>query len=317
MTHDGKLYCFYSDEAFDDTTDQDISYVYYDGQKWSEKHRIIYTKGTRPGMPVVSQLENGSFLLTYEINGGGAPYNITTDKNTLLYNNSALGQIWVNSSVSPDDGGAFWRYYETGLGKAYNRQIMQLGNGNIFVIAGWDNSGVKCVTLDYEMDLQKTGYLQSKVSFNGEPVYLAYNNSPLFTWTGKDGHAEENQYYEFQEIDTGVYLLVSTNNGKAVAPASASVGSQINTVVKDELDVNQHWVFEEAADGYYRVKNVASELYLTSPRTQISDARDRNLTLQEKQESDSQLWRSDIEVNLPEDETGKTKYKVRVTACLL
>lgn len=359
LTHDGKLYCFYSDEAFDDTTDQDISYVYYDGQKWSEKHRIIYTKGTRPGMPVVSQLENGSFLLTYEINGGGAPgsgyilsapndptkwydkdgtlkdttkgecvaydaakvvngsgapYNITTDKNTLLYNNSALGQIWVNSSVSPDDGGAFWRYYETGLGKAYNRQIMQLGNGNIFVIAGWDNSGVKCVTLDYEMDLQKTGYLQSKVSFNGEPVYLAYNNSPLFTWTGKDGHAEENQYYEFQEIDTGVYLLVSTNNGKAVAPASASVGSQINTVVKDELDVNQHWVFEEAADGYYRVKNVASELYLTSPRTQISDARDRNLTLQEKQESDSQLWRSDIEVNLPEDETGKAKYKVRVTA---
>ncbi len=90
-----------------------------------------------------------------------------------------------------------------------------------------------------------------------------------------------------------------------MAPASASVGSQINTVVKDELDVNQHWVFEEAADGYYRVKNVASELYLTSPRTQISDARDRNLTLQEKQESDSQLWRSDIEVNLPEDETGK------------
>lgn len=359
LTHDGKLYCFYSDEAFDNTKDQDISYVYYDGQKWSEKHRIIYSKGQRPGMPVVSQWKDGRFMLTYEIEGGGglgsgyilsapndptkwydkegnlkdttkgefvphnaakvvnksgAPYNITTDKDTVLYNNTALGQIWASSSVSPDDGNAFWRYYHTGLASAYNRQILQLDNGNIFVIGGYANSGIKCVSLDYEMDLEKTGYIQSKVPFNGDPVYLAYNNSPLFTWTGKDGHAEENQYYEFQEIDTGVYVLVSTNNGKAVAPASASVGSEINTETKNDADTRQHWLFEEGSDGYYRIKNVASNLYLTSPRTSASDARDKKLTLQEKQESDSQLWKADIKVNLAEDETGKTKYNVQVKA---
>ncbi len=73
LTYEGKLYCFYSDEAFDNSTDQDISYVIYDGttNSWSEKRRIIYSQGQRPGMPVVSQLEDGRFMLTYEIEGGG------------------------------------------------------------------------------------------------------------------------------------------------------------------------------------------------------------------------------------------------------
>lgn len=351
LTYGGKLYCFYSDEAFDDTTDQDIAYVVYDGaaNTWSEKRRLIYTKGQRPGMPVVSQLADGRFMLTYEIeggggpgsgyilsaandpekwydkdgslkdtakgefvvhnaakvvNGGGAPYNITTDKKTVLYNNNGgqNGQIWASSSTAPDDADAFWRYYNTGLDTAYNREIMQLANGNIFVIAGWDNSGVKCVTWDYEMDLEKTGCLQNKIPYNGEPVYLAYNNSPLFVWSGKDGHAEENQYYEFQEIENGIYILLSTNNGKAVAAETAEPGSQVNTFRKDRSDARQHWVFEEASDGYYRVKNLANDLYLTSPRTQESDERDLRLTMEEKQESDSQLWKPDITVKMPGDD---------------
>ena len=362
LTYEGKLYCFYSDEAFDNSTDQDISYVIYDGttNSWSEKRRIIYSQGQRPGMPVVSQLEDGRFMLTYEIEGGGglgsgyilsapndpskwydrdgslkdtangefvvhnaakvvnasgAPYNITTDKKSILYNNNnggQRGQIWVNRSTRPDEEVAFCRYYETGLATAYNREIMQLDNGNIFVIAGWDNDGVKCVTWDYEMDLEKTGYLQSKVSFNGEPVYLAYNNSPLFVWTGKDGHAEENQYYEFQEVEDGVYILVSTNNGKAVAPETSSAGSKVHTFTKNAADAKQHWVFEAASDGYYRVKNLALDLYLTSPRTAESDARDLHLTMEEKQETDSQLWRTDITVKETEDDSEKRKYHVSV-----
>jgi len=355
VTFDGKLYCFYSDEAFDDTTDQDISYVVYDGTNWSEKRRIIYSAGQRPGMPIVSQLEDGRFMLTYEIEGGGglgsgyilsaandltkwydadgnlkdtvngefvahntakvvngsgAPYNITTDKKTVLYNNTSLGQIWANSSKKPDEEGAFWRYYHTGITSAYNRQILQLANKNIFVIAG-TASGVECVALDYEMDTEKTGYLQSKIaSPDGKDTYLAYNNSPLFVWTGVDGHAEPNQYYEFQEIEDGVYILVSTNNGKAVGVETTEAGSKVNTFAKNVADVKQHWVFEEVADGYYRVKNIGSDLYLTSPRTQPSDAMDMNLTMEERQESDSQLWKSDVTFKKSEDESGKKRFKV-------
>ena len=69
------------------------------------------------------------------INNSGSPYNITASTGAVVYNNNALGQIWVNSSKSPDEKGAFWRYYNTGLGGAYNRQIQQLDNGNLFITA--------------------------------------------------------------------------------------------------------------------------------------------------------------------------------------
>ena len=334
LTFEGRLYCFYSDESIDDTTDQDISYVYYDGEKWSEKQQLIYTRGARPGMPIVSQLEDGRFMLTFELNGGGqsgyilstpndptqwyaadgslqktvsqadaivingsgAPYNITTESGAILYDNTSLSQIWRNTSEAPDEAGAYWIYYYTGLGSAYNRQIMERSDGRIFVVGGWNGSGISCVTLDYEMNLEKTGSLESKVDYNGASTYLAYNGTPMFTWTGTGGHAEPNQFYEFREADDGSYVLVSTNNGKAMQVQTEDLGSQVDTVAIDMEDPGQRWIFEEAEDGWYYVKNAESGLYLTTPRTDEADTMDnRYLTMEEKRKNDdSQLWKPDF-----------------------
>lgn len=334
LTFGGKLYCFYSDESIDDTTDQDISYVYYDGKKWSEKQQLIYTRGQRPGMPVVSQLEDGRFMLTFEISGGaqsgyilsapndptqwyakdgslkatlsqedatvingsGAPYNITTADGTILYDNTSLSQIWRNTGSAPDQDGAHWIYYYTGLGSAYNRQIMERADGRIFVVGGWNGSGVSCVTLDYDMDLDSTGSLQSKTGYNGSPVYLAYNNTPMFTWTGQAGHAEPNQFYEFRKTGEDSYMLVSTNNGKAMTVQSTETGSQVDTGAIDPEDTKQQWIFEEAQDGWYYVKNAASNLYLTTPRTDESETMDNQyLTMEERRDEDpAQLWKPEI-----------------------
>ena len=365
LTFGGRLYCFYSDEALKNSghaEDQDISYVYYDGSNWSEKHQVIYTSGSsrasvRPGMPVVSQLEDGRFMLTYEMNGGsasgyilsakndptvwytkdgaakdtkngeyiahsdgirinnsGSPYNITTSKGAVVYNNNALGQIWVNSSKAPDENDAFWRYYNTGLGGAYNRQIQQLANGNLFIAAGWNDSGIKCAALDYTLDLEKTGALESKVKYNGSPVYMAYNNTPMFTWSGVDGHAEPNQYYEFREVEDGIYMMVSTNNGKSAAAESGDEGSKVNTADVNKKDKKQQWIFEkvEGEEGFYKVRNVSCDLYLTTPRTNENDQRDMNLTLEAAKDTDSQLWSPGIKIT----ESGKPdlskKYNIKL-----
>lgn len=352
LTFGGRLYCFYSDEAIDNTTDQDISYVYYDGEKWSDKQQLIYTRGTRPGMPIVSQLEDGRFMLTFELNGGGqsgyilsapndptqwyaadgtlketlsqsdavvingsgAPYNITTTDGVILYDNTSLSQIWRNTGSAPDEEGAHWIYYHTGLGSAYNRQIMERSDGRIFVVGGWNGSGISCVTLDYEMDLEKTGSLESKVGSNGASVYMAYNGTPMFTWTGVDGHAEPNQFYEFRSAGDGSYVLVSTNSGNAVQVQSENQGSQVDTAAVNMEDARQQWVFEEASDGWYYVKNVASGLYLTTPRTSESDAMDnRYLTMETLQENnDAQLWKPSIQVNV--DEPEETMYTITANA---
>lgn len=342
LTFEGRLYCFYSDESIDDTTDQDISYVYYDGEKWSEKQQLIYTRGARPGMPIVSQLEDGRFMLTFELNGGGqsgyilsapndptlwyaadgslqktvsqadatvingsgAPYNITTEDGVILYDNTSLSQIWRNTGSAPDEEGAHWIYYHTGLGSAYNRQIMERSDGRIFVVGGWNGSGISCVTLDYEMDLEKTGSLESRVGYNGASTYLAYNGTPMFTWTGTDGHAEPNQFYEFREAGDGSYVLVSTNNGNAMQVQTGNQGSQVDTAAVDMEDPAQQWVFEEASDGWYYVRNVESGLYLTTPRTGESEIMDnRYLTMEELRENDAtQLWKPSIAVNTEEPE---------------
>lgn len=345
LTFEGRLYCFYSDESIDDTTDQDISYVYYDGGKWSEKQQLIYTRGARPGMPIVSRLEDGRFMLTFEINGGGqsgyilsapndptlwyaadgslqktvsqadatvingsgAPYNITTTDGILLYDNTSLSQIWRNTGSAPDEAGAYWIYYHTGLNSAYNRQIMERSDGRIFVVGGWNGSGISCVTLDYEMNLETTGSLESKVGYNGASTYLAYNGTPMFTWTGVDGHAEPNQFYEFRAVGDGSYVLVSTNNGNAVQVQTEETGSQVDTASIDMEDPGQQWIFEEASDGWYYVKNVESGLYLTTPRTDDSDMANRYLTMEELQENnDAQLWKPNFaaDESVPEPEEG-------------
>lgn len=343
LVHDGKLYAFYSDESIDNTMDQDISYVVYDGTKWSEKHQVIYTRGQRPGMPVVSQLEDGRFLMTFEYAGGassgyilsakddptrwlakdgtyketvsqddytrvnnsGAPYNIVTSSGTLVYDNSALGQFWVNSSKAPDEKDAFWIHYHTGLPAAYNRQILELSDGTMMAVGGWNDASITCVRLDYDMNLDQISSLENKQGYQGQPVYMAYNNSPMFTWTGTGDHAEPNQFYEFREVEKGVYCLVSTNNGNAVTAAGTSEHSQISTAVKNANDKKQQWIFEKSEeDGYYRVQNVASGLYLTSPRTEDADPMEQNLTLEQKKDGDGQLWKLKITPQEYSEEPG-------------
>ena len=121
------------------------------------------------------------------------------------------------------------------------------------------------------MNLETTGSLESKVGYNGASTYLAYNGTPMFTWTGVDGHAEPNQFYEFRAVGDGSYVLVSTNNGNAVQVQTEETGSQVDTASIDMEDPGQQWIFEEASDGWYYVKNVESGLYLTTPRTDDSD----------------------------------------------
>lgn len=77
----------------------------------------------------------------------------------------------------------------------------------------------------------------------------------------------------------GSYVLVSTNNGNAVQVQTEETGSQVDTASIDMEDPGQQWIFEEASDGWYYVKNVESGLYLTTPRTDDSDMANRYLTM--------------------------------------
>lgn len=335
-----QLYCFYSDEGFDNTNTQNLSYAVYDGSKWTGPFVVVQTGGKRPGMPILAQLENGQFMMVYEANGGaysgyvlskvndptvwytksgtekdtkngerlnwddavringsGSPYVITTKSGAILYDNNALGQLYVNSAKDPSEQGAFWIQYATGIGNAYNRQILELSNGNIMIPRGVNDSGITCTILDFpENFAESVGSVQSKLGYlkneEEKATYMAYNKTAIITWTGSGDHAEPNQYYEFREVETGTYLLINTAYGKAVSSGASRVG--LSAVDPD--DPKQLWSFEAAEDGWYYIWNHASGLYLTTPRSSTSDAMDLYLTVSAKTDSASQLWKPGVSV---------------------
>ena len=194
-------------------------------------------------MSVVSQLEDGRFMLTYERNGrstsgyilsevndptkwygadgtlkdtmngewvnwddgtyvtnGGSPYNFVTSDGTILYNNQGTGSgdLLVNSSKNPKEDGASWIRIKGGFtADAYNRQILELNDGSIFIIAGWNNTGIKCTTLDYRLNL---GYLESKIGWSGQTICAAVD---------------------------GAYYLMNTQSGRVISTSDSNSGSTL------------------------------------------------------------------------------------------
>ena len=146
---------------------------------------------------------------TYVTNGG-SPYNLVTSDGTILYNNQGTGSgdLLVNSSKNPKEDGASWIRIKGGFtADAYNRQILELNDGSIFIISGWNNTGIKCTTLDYRLNL---GYLESKIGWSGQTICAAVDGGSknegarLITWTGP----ETNQYWDLQEAEDGAYYCL-------------------------------------------------------------------------------------------------------------
>lgn len=68
----GRLVCHYADETdFVDGTQRLARVVSTDGVTWEDRQITVQSlpESTRPGMPVVRQLPNGEYLMTYEICG--------------------------------------------------------------------------------------------------------------------------------------------------------------------------------------------------------------------------------------------------------
>ena len=141
-----------------------------------------------------------------------------------------------------------------------------------------------------EVSVPSVGYLQSKIpSSDGKPVYMARNNSPFFTWTGMNTHAEDNQYFAFDFVSDGLYRMVNLSENQAV---TATDSGNLNLAAIDPSDNKQLWSFEAGADGYVYIKNNSTQTYITTPRTKNTDAMEQHLQLSGKAEdaADQQLW---------------------------
>ncbi|GAA5061976.1 hypothetical protein GCM10023336_39920 [Streptomyces similanensis] len=88
---DGALVCHYSDETDPAHSQKLVAVRSYDGVTWQGRHDTVASglSTDRPGMPVVRQLPNGTYFMSYEICTPGGQYQCVVH-----YRTSADGWNW-------------------------------------------------------------------------------------------------------------------------------------------------------------------------------------------------------------------------------
>ena len=226
MVVNNKLYCFYSDERDAAYSQKLVHQSTSDGVTWSSAVNDVAISGQRPGMVVVTQMPNGSYLMTYEIVGiGGAYYK--TSSNIESWNPSDKGTVFDSKGSSPycvtmngtvilssagsgnlftntNNGQGSWTQISCPIGAAYSRALVPLSNGRLFVIgAGWNGSGLNNVTYaDLAFGCTPTAIVPSTkvnggdwrnrtsdtVSVGGTIVFGPQPNTTTgWSWTGPNG----------------------------------------------------------------------------------------------------------------------------------
>lgn len=163
----GKLYCFYSDERgmSDGGGQKLVATGSQDGLEWGNTFDVANfeeeNKTYRPGMPVVTQMSNGKFLMVYEgyaMEGGiptyvkitddiekwnpkekgirftqirgGSPYCCTMPNGEIVINSAASGDVFVNRDNMTTNT---MEQYSTGIERAYSRSLFPLHDGRLFI----------------------------------------------------------------------------------------------------------------------------------------------------------------------------------------
>lgn len=168
VCENGTLYCFYSDERGMTEGGQRIVYSKStDGENWSEIVKVCDFEEKnakyRPGMPVVTKLNDGRFMLIYEgvnmkpdymptyykvtddINSwdytehgrvmpkpfdGGSPCCITLSDGTIVAGVHNSSQVAINTDNLATNN---WFFADTSITNAYSRCLFPLMNGEVLI----------------------------------------------------------------------------------------------------------------------------------------------------------------------------------------
>ncbi len=167
LYHEKNLICYYSDETDPQHAQKLVYKITTDGgATWGEPVDIvsINNRGARPGMPIVTELENGDWMMVYETVGmtnpiksgvkiakdpynwnpsepgptlpgirnvyGGSPYVFTLKDGRVVAGTGSLSEVFVNTE---NDGTGEWVAKATGAPAGYNRCFFQLSTGEFFI----------------------------------------------------------------------------------------------------------------------------------------------------------------------------------------
>ncbi|EEI72077.1 DUF5776 domain-containing protein [Lentilactobacillus hilgardii] len=212
MVYDNKLVCYYSDERDSSGLPAKSQAIVHqtttDGKTWSPivfdaNPTKLTNKDQRPGMPIVTQMSNGEWVMTYEQFGGGssgakfskdplnfdqadpgttiapsgAPYITTLNNGELAFNNNGNGgKVFIFKDKTSLLRGTYHpdATFTPKSGQAYNRQLLPLANGMLLVANGGGTgntpNAIKVETLDASDTVQQGKVVIHYVDENGKQI---------------------------------------------------------------------------------------------------------------------------------------------------
>ncbi len=185
---DGSIICFYSDDS-DPEHSQKIVYKHSkDAENWGNSVDAVTSENPedRPGMPVVTQLGDGSYFMVYEM--------FNNEGNPVCYKRSKDGLSWDNPTVNENE--IFSKNGKKALGSAPYCAWTPLGseNGTLIVSGTFMRKGESKTGTDYfiSYDNGLTWKTIPHIIPYTSADHVGYSNSFAFSKDGKTMYAINN-----------------------------------------------------------------------------------------------------------------------------
>lgn len=318
LVANNRLICYISDERDINHDQKIVHYDTTDGINWNEPvDDVVWSDSkTRPGMPVVAKLSNGNYIMTYEVVGlSGVPcnYKITSDPEnwnatdkgttfakggspyvTVLSDGRIAAQSYGSSDIlvnTKNDGTGIWTNMGTPIGAAYNRELLQLANGRLFIVNGGGFVAPKHNSITYaDMYVPSVTESYKLVNVNsGKALGIlggaTADGTQAVQWTS---NGSSDQMWQKIDLTGGYTKLVDVKTSKVLGVWQGSISDGANVVQWNDTGASdQQWTFVQVGN-YYKIVNRNSGKCLGVYQGSKEDG--ANLVQQTDNGLNDQLW---------------------------
>lgn len=250
MVADGKLLCFYADEQDPNHNQMIVHRSSVNGVGWSQTKVDVALGELRPGMPTVTKMGNGMYMLVYEI--------VNMQDDQIHYKISSNPENWGDAA----DAGKKVNYYqgETPGSQPYVVWIPGGGPNGTVVISG-GRSDKLFLNYNYgeghwttQDSVIKLGYSRSLVPVGDNTLFVI--STVKNALTGKsDVMAGTNDIVPSNNVYNSNLFMLVNKNGKAMdlIGGEQNNGAVINQWAYDYNGPNQRWSIVPTGDGHFRL----------------------------------------------------------------
>ncbi|MEK8207169.1 RICIN domain-containing protein [Paenibacillus sp. FSL R5-0636] len=286
LVHNNKLIVYYSDERDPAHAQKLVHQTTLEGTNWGPVVADVAFADSklRPGMPTIAKLGNGNYAMTYEMVGypgvpnylkisadpeswnptevgtlvgyGGSPYISALGDGRLVLNVAGKKEVLINSSRV--DASGSWVPYNPPVDAGYNRQLLPLSNGRLFIPQAGFFSGKNTV----KYGDMSVGYYKLINVKSGKALGVleggTANGNPLVQWSS--GTNSLDQYWLISTAESGYApngykSIVNAKSGKVAGILEGSTTEGAKAVLWTENNSDdQQWTLQ-ASGNYYKIVN--------------------------------------------------------------